>query len=312
MGCASSTASTSYTTAKSGATSKPACLQEQSLRPLKDSYNLGRCIGAGASGMVYTCFSKQDDNNEYAVKLLHLGENNKAQILREASNLKSLNHPHIVKCCDVVYDEPCIGIIMQKAGCSNLERGIDDYFDKHGSGLPCLSALELAKQIAGAMQYLHEHHIAHRDIKADNCAYHGDLCSGAHTTLTDFGSATACKPGWRLHEACGTVLYWAPEFHALDYTLKVDIWAFGVLVFWLLHGMLPFRSAGGCYRSPIEAPHDASRDCHRFLQSVLQKDEHQRANATQVVQHAWMTAEVKYDTMESQIITTGNKKIMLL
>jgi len=100
-------------------------------------------------------------------------------------------------------------------------------------------------QMALSISYLHSCNIVHRDIKGDNflCERRDFTTAENRIVLTDFGAAVELRsPDMRLHEACGTTRYWAPEFYELDYQIKVDIWALGVIIYNLLTGRFPFRN----------------------------------------------------------------------
>merc|ERR1719265_3142774 len=95
-----------------------------------------------------------------------------------------------------------------------------------------------------SIRHLHSHNIVHRDVKGDNflCECRDLTAPENRIVLADFGVAVELRcPNTRLHESCGTPRYWAPEFFDLDYHMKVDIWAVGVIIYNLLVGRFPFR-----------------------------------------------------------------------
>ncbi|GAU98662.1 hypothetical protein RvY_09779-2 [Ramazzottius varieornatus] len=94
-------------------------------------------------------------------------------------------------------------------------------------------------EITLALGYLHDNHIIYRDLKLENIL----LDHEGHVKLTDFG---LCKANLRFSDRtktfCGTPEYLAPEIlDDADYGRAVDWWAFGVVMYEMLCGRLPFQ-----------------------------------------------------------------------
>lgn len=99
--------------------------------------------------------------------------------------------------------------------------------------------LMVLEQGLAALAYLHELNppIIHRDIKPANILVQNRTADHIHTKLSDFGHS---KDGYELRTQCGTELYLAPEIQANaavrrdnrePYTVAVDIWSLGVMVY---------------------------------------------------------------------------------
>lgn len=107
--------------------------------------------------------------------------------------------------------------------------------------LPVEMALEIAKQIADALVYLHEHKVVHRDLKPANIM----LQPNGQAKLIDFGialDATLRKMTWsRLSQSMGTPDYMAPEqIKGLRGDARTDIYSLGAMLYELLTGSVPF------------------------------------------------------------------------
>merc|ERR1740116_405459 len=89
-----------------------------------------------------------------------------------------------------------------------------------------------------ALNYLHSHNIAHRDIKLENFVYEDKDCK--HLKLIDFGLSRIIDPSVRMHTLCGSLNYVAPEVLDQEYTRQCDLWSLGVITFILLAGYMPF------------------------------------------------------------------------
>lgn len=148
--------------------------------------------------------------------------------------------------------------------------------------------------MASSINYLHKECIFHRDVKCDNfLCDRGDIVDpNCRVVLADFGTAVPCKPTDRLHEKCGTKIYWSPEFYKLEYSLKVDIWAMGVVVYGFLHSKFPFSSEREVQNKQVTVPKGTPQECHNFLSSILEKKEGKRADASEVMADPWIKGAV--------------------
>ncbi|KAL1764088.1 sperm motility kinase W, partial [Sigmodon hispidus] len=92
--------------------------------------------------------------------------------------------------------------------------------------------------VVSGVHYLHQRHIAHRDIKLENIL----IDRAGKVKLCDFGLAIQFTEGQMLEEVCGSLLYEAPEILARKpYDgLAVDMWSLGVVLYVLVTGEFPY------------------------------------------------------------------------
>lgn len=142
------------------------------------------------------------------------------------------------------------------------------------------------------IDYCHRNSIVHRDLKVENI-----LISRSGTIkIIDFGLSNVFSPQSHLSTFCGSLYFAAPEL--LDGRMytgpEVDVWSFGVVLFVLVVGQVPFDdpSMAGMHakvkQGYIEYPGHLSSDCKSLLQRMLVTHRKQRATMSEVIVHPWM------------------------
>jgi len=146
-----------------------------------------------------------------------------------------------------------------------------------------------------ALNYIHTHNIAHRDIKLENFLY--EAKDGDQLKLIDFGFSKIWDTQTKMKLSCGTLAYVAPEVLAKNYDLKCDMWSFGVCVFILLLGYMPFSGSESAQKKKIregtyekkEKPWKTlSEPAGNFIKSLLQVYPKQRLSAAEALEHTWL------------------------
>ena len=100
---------------------------------------------------------------------------------------------------------------------------------------------QIAFNIASGLKNLHDRRIFHRDIKPTNI-FMSSTEETAIPVIADFGCSIRLKPGQMMDKLCGTIGYTAPEILLCQpYSFPSDIWSFGVLIYALCFGQLPFN-----------------------------------------------------------------------
>ncbi len=168
----------------------------------------------------------------------------------EVEILRDLHHPHIVRLYPL--EEGPRAIYSKRApngswyfAMERLEGGSLEELLKRHPRLPIEVAVEIAYQVAMALEYLHARGIAHRDIKPNNILFRRPVQEGIEAVLVDFGLAQRQRA--RGLEA-GTLPYMAPEQieqerggTARPDPRPADIYALGVVLYRMVTGRLPFE-----------------------------------------------------------------------
>jgi serine/threonine-protein kinase len=105
---------------------------------------------------------------------------------REAVAAARLSHPNIVSIFDTCSQPGCEAIVMELVRGRTLRDAIDE-----GPGLPMATAVDIAVQVAAALEHAHRHGLVHRDVKPANILLGGD----GRVLVADFGIAKALRAG---------------------------------------------------------------------------------------------------------------------
>mmetsp|Transcript_52000 Transcript_52000/g.168935 ORF Transcript_52000/g.168935 Transcript_52000/m.168935 type:complete len:382 (-) Transcript_52000:40-1185(-) len=260
---------------------------------LLEEYSMGDTLGRGAYGVV-VAGTHRSTGTEVAVKFFDRSRTGSREVQSEAALLKCLGHRNIVGCSRFIGDarHPCL--VMERYAGGDLVEGLQRRLREEPGPHPCEAFAHIGAQMACAIQYLHSFNIVHRDVKSENFMLdRKDIMDpNLRIALGDFGAARALAEGERLGCAFGTKMFWAPESYAMDYGLKVDIWAMGVVMYSLLVCRFPFRDEVDVRRREPLYPKRLPPDARDYLKSMLQKIEAKRPSAEMICGHPWICREV--------------------
>ena len=158
------------------------------------------------------------------------------KFVKEAKNLAQMNHPHIVKVVDVFEENDTVYYVMQYLSGGSLT----DYVKQHGA-LDEAIAIKYIQQIGSALEYMHQRHICHYDVKSSNILL--DDKGGA--MLIDFGiSKGYTEEG---HQTSSTPVGISAGYAPLeqyqqslqDFSPATDVYGLAATLFYLLTGKNP-------------------------------------------------------------------------
>jgi serine/threonine-protein kinase len=204
-------------------------------------YRIDGVLGEGAMAVVYAGHDPGIDR-PVAIKCLHHNKaddpGSRSRFAREARTTGHLVHPNIVTIFDTGETEDGRRYIaMERLTGETLASRVAQ------EGLPPLSvAIELASQVAAALDYAHGQGVIHHDVKPENIM----LAEGWHyAKLSDFGIAERRFSHRAVHASGrligGTPAYMAPErLRGEPADARSDLFSLGVVLYWLITGKMPW------------------------------------------------------------------------
>ena len=268
-------------------------------------YTIVSPLGAGGMGEVYRARDSRLDR-DVAVKVLRAdvaGDRERlARFDREARLLAGLNHPNIANVIGLEGDTDTPALVMELVDGPTLAQRID------AGPLPLDEALDIARQIAEALEAAHDRGIIHRDLKPANVKIRPD----GLVKVLDFGLAKALDPVDAPEQSIqadsptitspaltmrgvilGTAAYMAPEqAKGRPVDRRTDIWACGCVLFEMLTGRRPFEGedttetiAAVVSKEPdwTALPPSTPASIRRLLQRMLVKNPKHRLDSAAVL-----------------------------
>ncbi len=242
-------------------------------------YRIVRELGRGGMATVYLAV-QESLGREVALKLLtrRLAEDPAAaeRFVREARTAARLVHRHIVGIHDVGSHDAGQGkqpyLAMEYLPGDTLATGT----------MPPRQALEVAREIALALDHAHKEGVVHRDIKPDNILRRAD----GSAALADFGIARTADGGGGVTQegvTLGTPHYMSPEqLQGKELDGRSDLYSLGVVLYQLLTGEVPYKGTDGWnvgiqhISAPLPQLPDALSRYQPVLDSLLAKDPDRR------------------------------------
>jgi len=216
------------------------------------NYVVEEALGKGGMGMVYRARDTRLGRS-VALKILKpevvQDPDRRRRFIQEARAASAVNHPAIAQIYEIEESDDTTFISMEYVDGSTVRQLVER------GELDLSAALEVAIQVADGLARAHEAGIVHRDIKSDNVMVSRD----GHPKILDFGLAKLIDIGRdsdagasRLETVTrtqagmilGTIHYMSPEqARGLPTDRRSDVFSFGVLLYEMASGSLPFKGA---------------------------------------------------------------------
>ena len=281
-----------------------------------DDYLLIKSIGKGNFGEVFLT-QKQGYPQYYATKKM---ERRKCEVppllnrlINEIRILTSVKHPNIVKYIDLKKTKNHWYLITEFISGGSLTDILHKYMAMYQRPFPEDVVQHLMRQIVSAVQYLHFNKIIHRDLKLDNILvnFASDYdkqtlnLKNCQVKIIDFGFATILNSD-KTNTVLGTPPNMDPKIleqittgiPTNGYTEKVDIWSLGTLCYEMIMGYSPFRATNmqELYQKVKKGnyilPSNLSEEIVSFINSMLQQDDEERADADELMNHKFLVNDV--------------------
>ena len=279
------------------------CEENTSYIKIEDLFEFKEKIGQGNFGLVRKCIEK-NTGKEYAVKIMDKNKIKKKDlqfIIQERNYMILIKHPNIVSLVQDFEDENCIYFVMEyfKGGdlSKYMKRIKENMKEKNLERI----AAKIIRIIAQGVEYLNQFGIVHRDLKPENIVFgiEDDIKS---IKIIDLGVAITLPFGQQSSDPIGTLAYISPEmFTHNPYSYKVDVWAIGILLYWLVSGgILPFddeKNDEHIMGKKVVFMHqeypekyfgDKSKSLFNLIDKTLEKNPEKRINIHNFLDEEWL------------------------
>ncbi|KAG1666287.1 hypothetical protein FOA52_004768 [Chlamydomonas sp. UWO 241] len=282
-----------------------------------ESWALGEVIGVGSFGAVHGG-THRASGTEGAIKTLpkeRVGWTRKTALLKietESAVLTALEpHDGVVCLLDRFEDGDNVRLVMELCRGGDLEAHMEEF-----GTLDETSLARVAYEVLSTVKGFHDAGYVHGDVKPGNFVLVNPSCFIAASMppgglkAVDVGCSQAVVPAagpdsGRLSRRAGSPMFMAPEVFAQDFSFKADVWAAGVMLYWLFSGTYPVASAVPDLHSAkvadiaeaittcsVEFDDDVwrgmSRDGRDFLARCLARDEAMRMDGDTALAHPWI------------------------
>lgn len=256
-------------------------------------------LGEGAYSTVFKGLPLHREASWYKVAIkeistTRLGKNVLSELQNEMNILSQLQHNCIVRLYKVYIIPDKFFLVMEYLKGGELLNAIckRELYTEN-------DAKRVVVQVMSALSYLHARKVIHRDLKPENLIL-ATRSFGSPIKLVDFGFAMVLEPGTDsvvTSTHCGTPGYMAPEILSKrSYSTSVDMWSFGVVLYILMSGLMPFNSKrkdlimAGIFTFPEQYWLTVSDSAKDLICKLLRVDPIKRLTAEEVLLHPWLTS----------------------
>jgi len=249
---------------------------------INDRYEIHKRIGRGGMADVFSARDLLLDR-QVAVKVLFpefaTDANFVERFRREAQSAASLSHPNIVNVYDWGKYEGTYFIVMEEVQGRTLAEILAT-----NKQLTSKQAAEIASEVAAALGFAHDNHVAHRDIKPANIL----IGTNGQVKVADFGIARALNAPTesnltQVGSVMGTATYFSPEqAQGAQPDPRSDLYSLGIVMYEMVAGRPPFTGENPvsiAYKQVHDAPQplvqivaDVPRSFEAIVAKLLAKD----------------------------------------
>lgn len=286
----------------------PTFLATEIAKSSSDIYNMPcpyilskKVLGTGSYSHVYECKNSMSGAHyaakRYSKKLVYGMElmlQSEFQILKSVLN----GHKNILLMVDYFETSEYFYLVTDLANGGELFERITS--SPEGK-LTVTETRRILSTLLSAIVHLHSNNVVHRDIKAENILFASRSSRESLLLLADFGHAKCLAEGELATDCSGTLSYLAPEVISRSgHSFPVDMWAVGVLTYFMLSGFMPFDcdtdeetkeliSKADFVFEPNEYWGHVPQEAKNFIAKCFQLDPAKRLTASAALRHPFIT-----------------------
>ncbi|KAL2522291.1 ACT-like protein tyrosine kinase family protein [Forsythia ovata] len=198
-------------------------------------------VATGSNSDLYKGVFRCQDVAIKVLKAEHLNEDVQREFTQEVYILRKVRHKNIVQFIGACTRPPLLCIVTELMSCGSVY----DFLHNQKGVLKLPAILKVAIDVSKGMSYLHQNNIIHRDLKAANLL----MDENEVVKIADFGIARVQLQSGVMTAETGTYRWMAPEvIEHKPYNHKADVFSFGILLWELLTGKLPYA-----HLTPLQA-----------------------------------------------------------
>lgn len=276
------------------------------LPKIVDEYELIELLGKGSFSHVYKAkhIQKDFETEYFGIKVIskkNLNQDGDTERLhREVDAMANLSHENIVKLYKFFNDKDYYYLVMDLCPGGTVYSYISS-----GNHLREPQAATIFLQIVEAIDYCHNHNIAHRDLKPQNILF----TTFPNIKVSDFGLCSYINNDTKMSTFCGSPCYSAPEcISHIDYDGKLaDIWSLGVILYELVTSSHPWNVENVAQmvqqitNAQYKIPAYVTSACADLIESMLKVKCEERIDIESIMIHPWMKIASKRSSMMSDI-----------
>ncbi|XVE92244.1 hypothetical protein REPUB_Repub01dG0080000 [Reevesia pubescens] len=234
---------------------------------------MGSAFAQGSFGKLYR---GKYNGEDVAIKILERAADKpesaqalERQFQQEVMMLATLNHPNIVQFIGACRKPMVWCIVTAYAKEGSVRRFLAN---RQNRPMPLKLAVKQALDVAKGMAYIHRFGFIHRDLKSDNLL----IAADKSIKIADFGVARIQSHVERMTPETGTYRWMAPEMiQNRPYSQKVDVYSFGIVLWELITGLLPFQEMAAAqaanYVVQIGGRPAIPKDCLPILSEIMSR-----------------------------------------